>query len=133
VVAALRRIVPVHASIDVSDGLALDAWRLAEASGLAAEIALRAIPVAPAARRLARRTGLPAVEHALGDGEDYELLLAIPKSAVNAARLRLRAFAVKGTEIGVLRRGRGLWLREPGGALRKIAPRGYVQFSIGAR
>jgi thiamine-monophosphate kinase len=133
VVAALRRVVPVHASIDVSDGLALDAWRLAEASGVGAEIACREIPVAPAAHRLARRTGLRGFEHALGDGEDYELLLAIPKAAVNAALRQLRRLRVKGTEIGVFRRGRGLWLREPTGALRKIAPRGYVQFSVGAR
>jgi thiamine-monophosphate kinase len=53
------------AMIDVSDGLALDLHRLADASGLGFE--LSDVPVAVGA----------TLEEALGGGEDYELLLTV--------------------------------------------------------
>jgi thiamine-monophosphate kinase len=68
-----RRLRPT-AMIDISDGFALDLARLCEASGVGARVDLSKVPVSAAARKLARRTGLPALEHALFDGEDYELL-----------------------------------------------------------
>ena len=70
----LRERYDLHAGIDVSDGLSLDISRLAAASGCGAALDLAAIPVAPAAEDLARREpgGLTALEHALGDGEDFE-------------------------------------------------------------
>ncbi len=54
------------AMIDVSDGLALDLHRLADASGVG--FVLDAVPVAPGAR----------LDEALGGGEDYELVVATP-------------------------------------------------------
>lgn len=67
------------AMMDVSDGLALDAHRLATASGVG--IALESVPVAPGATE----------EEALGGGEDYELLIAVD----DPARLA-EAFAADG-------------------------------------
>lgn len=59
----------VHAMMDVSDGLLLDARRMAEASGCTAAIALEAVPFAPGTGdRLA----------AASWGDDYELLFAAP-------------------------------------------------------
>ncbi len=58
-----------HAMIDVSDGLLLDAARLADASGVGVQIDPDAVPM--------RDTALP-IERALSDGEDYELLFAVP-------------------------------------------------------
>jgi thiamine-monophosphate kinase len=66
----------VRAMMDLSDGLAKDLHELVP-HPLAAELAIEDIPIAAAARRLARRTGGSPVEHALGDGEDYELLVAV--------------------------------------------------------
>jgi len=54
------------ASIDISDGLALDLFRICEASGVAAEI--ENIPLLAGA----------SVRQALHDGEDYELLYTVP-------------------------------------------------------
>ncbi|MEW6074604.1 MAG: thiamine-phosphate kinase [Planctomycetota bacterium] len=97
------------ALMDVSDGLALDLARLAERSGV--RIDLEAIPVHPDARRLARRTGRLAQDHALSDGEDHELLATLAAAAVPrllaAACRRFPGLAV----VGRVRRGRGLWLR----------------------
>ncbi len=60
---ALARRSGVRSMIDVSDGLALDLHRLADASGVGFELA--SVPVAEGA----------TLDDALGGGEDYELLL----------------------------------------------------------
>jgi thiamine-monophosphate kinase len=72
----LRRGRWATAMMDVSDGLAADLPRLALASRCSAELDLAAIPVSRAARRM--RDGLTAAEHALRDGEDFELLFTVP-------------------------------------------------------
>jgi thiamine monophosphate kinase len=69
------------AMIDVSDGLALDLHRLADASGVG--FVLDAVPVAQGA----------SLDEALGGGEDYELVVATPdpgalESAFAGAGLR---------------------------------------------
>jgi thiamine-monophosphate kinase len=56
-----------HAMLDVSDGLAVDARRLAERSGCRLVIELERVPLAPGAEL-----------SDLGFGEDYELLAAVP-------------------------------------------------------
>jgi thiamine-monophosphate kinase len=68
----LARLAGVHAMIDVSDGLALDLHRLADASGVG--FRLEAVPVAPGA----------TLDEALAGGEDYELLLTAPSDGVEA-------------------------------------------------
>ncbi len=65
----------LHAMIDVSDGLAIDLRRLCEASGAGAVIEADRVPVHDDAH--ARRSSDPLAA-ALGDGEDYELLFAMP-------------------------------------------------------
>lgn len=66
----------VTACTDLSDGLAKDLPGLL-AVGQGAQVDLAATPIAEAARRLATSDGVPALEHAWCDGEDYELLLAV--------------------------------------------------------
>ncbi len=67
----------VTAMMDVSDGLLLDAKRLAMASGVTIGIDTRAVPLAPAL--CDTRSALPdlAVD-ALRWGDDYELLFTLP-------------------------------------------------------
>jgi len=105
-----------RASMDVSDGLALDLARMAEASGV--RIDLERVPVHADARRAARRSGRAAREHALADGEDYELLATLAPRAWQAARSRAARRFPALSVIGRVRTGQGLWLaREDGGAL----------------
>lgn len=72
---ALHEAVPLHAMIDVSDGLAADLHHILEASGVGAVIGQDAIPVSPDARNL--DDGKTPLDHALGDGEDFELLFTV--------------------------------------------------------
>ena len=67
----------VHAMMDVSDGLLIDAGRMAEASGLA--VAIDHVPLSPAFEA-ARGVSTAAQVAAARAGDDYELLFALPAS-----------------------------------------------------
>jgi len=97
----------VRAAVDVSDGLAQDLGHLCRASGVGARIGLPELPLSPAYRRMARRLADPWAP-ALGGGEDYELVLAIPPASLaraHAAALRARTPL---TVIGRFVRGAGV-------------------------
>ena len=65
----------VSAMMDVSDGLATDLPRLAEASRTGARVDVSRVPVDEATQACARALGVDALAWATGGGEDYELLL----------------------------------------------------------
>ncbi len=114
----------LHAGIDISDGLALDVSRLAEASGVGAVLVPGEIPIAAAAKRLGQRDGRSAVDHALGDGEDFELVLAVPPE--EAARLlRQQPTEVSITRIGELLESPGLWQEKANGERLPLVAQGY--------
>lgn len=73
----------VHAAMDLSDGIASDVRRLAEASCVGAEIDIERLPVAPEARRIAEARGWDVERMVLGGGEDYELLVALPRERLD--------------------------------------------------
>lgn len=99
--------------MDVSDGLALDLSRLAAASGVAIDLAR--VPIHRDAKRLARRTGRTPREHALTDGEDYELLATVP-AASTARILAAAATRFPGLiDVGRVRRGSGVRVPAPDG------------------
>ena len=117
----------VHAAIDLSDGLSLDLARMMQASGAAAVLDLAAVPIHADAVRMAARPGdgRSPLDHALADGEDFELLLALP--AAEATRLAAEAHDILGipfTVIGEVTEGTGLWARTAAGTT-PLAPRGY--------
>lgn len=78
----LARLVNIHAMMDISDGLARDTRTLCEASNCGAILFDSSIPIRPEAylqdqiQKYGIR-GTTPLEHALGDGEDYELLFAV--------------------------------------------------------
>ena len=115
---------PVHAGIDISDGLALDAFRLAKASGWGAFLDTAAVPLAAAAQRLSQRDGRTAVEHALGDGEDFELLLAAPSQGAEQI-LADQPLEIPITRVGELVETPGLWQWGAAGERVPLEPQGY--------
>ncbi|SDA26452.1 thiamine-phosphate kinase [Sphingomonas sp. NFR15] len=105
----------VHAMMDVSDGLLIDAERLAAASGLAVEIDLAAVPLSDALR--ARGDDRGARLAAAIAGDDYELLFALPPGPPPP---------VAATAVGRFAAGAGLTLVDGGATVPLPARLGYL-------
>jgi thiamine-monophosphate kinase len=121
---ALHSAYELHAGMDVSDGLSLDLSRMAQASGCGAVLDLEKIPVAPAAEDLARQDGRSPLEHALGDGEDFELLLAASPEEARRV-LADGSLGIALADIGEFVSQPGLFRLDADGSLAPLEPAGY--------
>ena len=74
----IHKLAPIHAMMDISDGLARDLHQICKASKCGAVIHAPSVPISHAAHNLSIDSGKTPLEHALGDGEDFELLIAMP-------------------------------------------------------
>ncbi len=109
--------------IDISDGLAADAHHLCEESRCGAVLRADAIPIADAVAQFT--DGKPALEHALSDGEDFELAFAV--SAADGQRL-IQTQPIAGItlfQVGEFLAGMD-YLIEENGQRRRLEPRGFV-------
>jgi thiamine-monophosphate kinase len=92
----------VHAMMDVSDGLLIDAARMVAASGVAATVDLAQVPLSAAYRAFAGEDRAARLAAATA-GDDYQLLFAAP---VNLA------LPVPATRVGTIIAGTGLTLND---------------------
>ena len=69
----------VNSAIDVSDGLALDLWRIARASQVSIYIDPNAIPMKDSVKFVAENLKRDPYEIVLSSGEEYELIVTVPK------------------------------------------------------
>jgi thiamine-monophosphate kinase len=115
------------ACIDLSDGLADGAHRIAEASGVGVTIDADALPIDPSARAHFEACGQDAVLQALIAGDDYELLFAVrPRTRRRLAEAERRA-GVPITRIGGCTDDRAVLLRR--GTEITPVPEGYTHFA----
>ena len=123
---------PIHAMMDLSDGLAGELRHLLHASRAGAELLKSAVPVSRAAKARAKEssTARPAFAAALGDGEDFELLFTLPsKSAVKLLDAWKRKFpGLKLSCIGKIIAGDGIVIRDKFGS-HQLNANGYVHFA----
>jgi thiamine-monophosphate kinase len=96
----------INACIDISDGLGQDLGHILEESGKGA-----------------------ALEHALSDGEDFELVFTMPPAECE----RLLADTEVGTKVSVIGgiTSGGYIIQDSQGKIRKYNPEGYVHFRSG--
>ena len=72
---------PIHAMIDISDGLTSDLGHILDESGEARRDARCRAPFrsTPTPTQLSAEDGRPPLDHALNDGEDFELCLVVAR------------------------------------------------------
>lgn len=116
----------IHAAIDVSDGLALDLARVCQESKCGAVVDVHAVPVSDDAQALAEQPGGGdrATQHALTDGEDFELILAVPPGEAERM-LAEQPLSVPVTRVGDFVAESGLWQTEPDGSRRPMTAQGF--------
>jgi thiamine-monophosphate kinase len=119
---ALHAAAELRAMIDISDGLAADVHHLCEESRCGAVLWAERMPISDAARRMG--DGRSPLEHALGDGEDFELAFATSPAEAHRLLAEQPIAGITLTAVGEFV-AEGLWLQE-GTQRRPLAPLGYV-------
>ncbi len=121
------------AMMDLSDGLADDLPRLCQRSGVGARLRSGAVPVAPACSFVAHSLGLSDIGLALSGGEDYELLLTCPPSAVDELAAAIeRASGAPVTAIGEIVEGDAVTVLDADGRELPIG-HGFEHFAVPPR
>jgi thiamine-monophosphate kinase len=113
----------LHAMIDISDGLSADVFHICEESGCGAVLFCDKVPISDAARTIA--DGKAPLEHALGDGEDFELAFAVDPADGERLLTTQPIPGITLSHVGVFVAERALFLEE-NGMRRRIEPRGFA-------
>jgi thiamine-monophosphate kinase len=120
----------VTAMMDLSDGLATDLGRLVAESGVGARVELARLPVDDHTRAVADTLGRDPLSWATGGGEDYELLLACERRALERLSGELAgATGATLTAIGeIVEAAQGLRFLDAGGQAVRVTS-GFEHFS----
>jgi len=117
----LHEIVRLHAMIDISDGLAADVNHLCVESACGAVLDADRIPVSSDASAMADSKA--PLDHALHDGEDFELVFAVSE---DEGRRLIQTQPIPGIKLAHIGECvvQGLWLDQHG-VRRPLEPGGY--------
>jgi thiamine-monophosphate kinase len=117
----------IHASIDISDGLAADLGHILETSDKGAEIETARIPLSIAARQ-ALEAGMTDMPQLLSGGDDYEILFTAPLEHRQSLMEAADQCGVRLSRIGrITPSGGAVFLDEKGHPL-ALARAGYQHF-----
>jgi thiamine-monophosphate kinase len=118
----------VHAAMDLSDGLSGDLLHMCQASGVAGHIDASAVPVDPSAAALEKEGGQDGFSLAVHGGEDYQLLLAVPRENLDALRDVAVVWDLPVTVVGEFTLGPpGVGLKF-GDSVRRLRPKSHDHF-----
>ena len=113
----------INAATDVSDSLSLDLSAMADASNIGIDFDSAAIPISTELKTVDPDS---ALQHALSDGEDFELVLAVPQAEISrlmaddAVPCPLTVIGTATDQHDVLR------TMGDGGSWKIVEPTGYV-------
>jgi thiamine-monophosphate kinase len=141
----LRDAIPIHAMIDISDGLAADLRHVLDAGTARRKTkALRAIldtslletlfdgPTKrdPSVCEIAREVNLEPIDAVMAGGEDYELLFVAPRQAESTINSLASKWEVPVTCIGRVESGKvGVFLKTGDAGPRRWTGRGFDHFA----
>jgi thiamine-monophosphate kinase len=124
----------VSAMIDLSDGLSRDLRQICQSSGVGAKIEAAKIPIHEDAIEM-RRDGHSPLEHALHDGEDYELLVTTkavsfavdfgPLTQLEEMLSVTLGFRENSVRIGVITAEPEIWLYQTDGSPQPLEPKAW--------
>jgi thiamine-monophosphate kinase len=117
---------------DVSDGVASEAWEIAEASDVRLRLKETQLPLSGELVSYARDHGLDPLEFVLYGGEDYVLLGTAERQHELAMKERFRAEGIPLFFIGEVEEGPpGVIMEASSGTRKPISKRGYNHFPKG--
>lgn len=120
----------LHAMMDISDGLSLDLWRMSGASHVGAILDDEKLQqvISEDAVMVATNDRRTPLDHAISDGEDFELLLAISSTALASNPATGSQLNIGGVPLYIVGEfaADGFQLRRTDGTLTKLEPKGYV-------
>jgi thiamine-monophosphate kinase len=113
----------INAMMDLSDGLSMDLHRMMQASHTGALLHAEAIPIhKDVPEQLSDSQRLHA---ALGDGEDFELVICIPEFAVVSLVRKTEEFSIPLHDVGVVTEGTLIRLQDSRGSLQIVTEMGW--------
>lgn len=104
----------LNAAIDISDGLAGESLHLANQSGCFVTLQSNSIPIHQDAVKLGEYSGRTPLEHALSDGEDFEILFALDPEK-EEGMLNKWPFPIQLTKVGEFKKNGPNQLMKPNG------------------
>jgi thiamine-monophosphate kinase len=114
--------------MDLSDGLSGDLRTLCDESDVSAWVDQAALPIDAAAASLERARGGDAAALALHGGEDYQLLLAVPRDRLDALRDVAVIWDIPTTVLGEFAPGPSALLLKKGGSLLPLTAQSHDHF-----
>lgn len=118
------------AMIDLSDGLARDAYNLGRASSLQLVLDAELLPILTGVEDTCEGMGVDPLDLVLGSGEEFELLFTAPPGQIEAVQETFsKRYSIPLTAIGETRPGEGLILRSRGEE-RALESEGWDQFVV---
>ncbi len=123
----LVKLVTVKSCMDITDGLTMDLARMLAVSNLGAILEESEIPIAEAAFELSRNSSKSPMEHALSDGEDFELLFSVSEKSWERLKVEWPKTGIKTSLscIGRVESNQGLRVATGDGTLRMLDNSGY--------